>query len=108
MGRLFPVRFPPGDHSVGRAWRLGTVGHAIGCHGLEPLCDQRGERDRFGNLLRVTMPATADAIAAAAALLQGEADESLPVVWLEGCPYRASGSANARALLRPHSEDMFR
>lgn len=96
------------NDSIGRAWRLGTTGHAIGCHGLEPLWDLRGERDRFGNVLRVTLPATADAIAAAAALLQGEAAESLPAVWLTGCSYRSTSHAAATQLLRPADEDLFR
>ena len=96
------------NDSMGRAWRLGTTGHAIGVAGLDPLWNQVGERDLYGNELRVTEPATADGLAAAAALVQGEAAEGSPVVWVRGCP-RSSGEARSSlALLRPHSADMFR
>lgn len=96
------------NDSIGRAWRMGTVGHAIGVAGLDPLWNQVGERDLFGNELRVTEPATADGIAAAAALLQGEAAEGRPVIWVRGCPLAGSAGRGAKALLRPHATDMFR
>ena len=96
------------NDSMGRAWRLGTTGHAIGVAGLDPLWNQVGERDRYGNELRVTEPATADGLAAAAALVQGEAAEGNPVVWIRGCPRSSGEPRSSRALLRPHSADMFR
>ena len=96
------------NDSIGRPWRLGTTGQAIGCFGLGPLWDQRDSTDRHGNRLNSTMPATADAIAAAASLLQGEAAESLPVVWLSGYKYQPDENASAKQLLRPEDEDLFR
>lgn len=96
------------NDSMGRAWRLGTTGHAIGVAGLDPLWNQVGEHDLYGNELRVTEPATADGLAAAAALVQGEAAEGSPVVWIRGCPRSSGEPRSSRALLRPHSADMFR
>lgn len=96
------------NDSIGRAWRYGTVGHAIGCSGVMPLWNQVGEKDRFGNVLRVTEPATADAIAAAAALVQGEAAEGLPVVRVRDCPFLAVQNASARQLQRDAARDLFR
>lgn len=96
------------NDSIGRAWRMGTVGHAIGVAGLDPLWNQVGERDLYGNELRVTEPATADGIAAAAALLQGEAAEGRPAIWVGGCPLPGSAGRSAKTLLRPHAADMFR
>ena len=40
--------------SVGRAWRLGTVGLAIGAAGVPSLWDRRGEKDLSGRPLEVT------------------------------------------------------
>src|SRR5262249_20805733 len=40
--------------SVGRAWRLGTVGLAIGAAGVPALLDRRGEADLSGRPLEVT------------------------------------------------------
>lgn len=95
------------NDSVGRAWRNGTVGMAIGSAGLEPLYNQVGERDLFGNVLEVTEAAVADELAAAASLVQGQADEACPVVLARGARLRP-GLGGARALLRDRAMDMFR
>jgi coenzyme F420-0:L-glutamate ligase/coenzyme F420-1:gamma-L-glutamate ligase len=68
--------------------RMGTTGLAIAVSGFEPLKDERGHKDLFGNILRVTRRALADQIAAGVQLLMGEADERCPVVIV-----RASNSA---------------
>jgi len=95
------------NDSVGRAWRNGTVGMALGLAGLPGLLDLRGRPDRFGKKLLITQVGVADEIAAAASLLMGQADESCPVVHVRGLPYgRREGSG--RELLRPKDEDLFR
>ncbi len=96
------------NDSIGRAWRMGTVGHAIGLYGFAALWNQVGQADLYGNELRVTEPATADGIAAAAALVQGEAAEGRPVVWVRGCPVSSASTGSATALLRSQATDMFR
>src|SRR6185369_6891349 len=58
--------------SLGRAWRMGTVGTAIGSSGMKPLRDRRGETDLFGRELQATVIGVADEIAAAASLAIGE------------------------------------
>ena len=64
--------------SVGRAWRYGTTALAIGCAGIEPLHDQRGDVDMFDHVLEVTEVALVDQIAAAANMAMGEATEGVP------------------------------
>lgn len=109
LARHFGVSLPVIiNDSIGRAWRLGTVGHAIGCYGIDPLWNQVGQTDLMGNTLRVTEPATADALAAAASLMQGEASEGTPVVWVRDCPVKTTFPRPATALLRPLGQDMFR
>ncbi|MEP5568358.1 MAG: coenzyme F420-0:L-glutamate ligase [Halioglobus sp.] len=95
------------NDSAGRAWRNGTVGIAIGTAGLDPLFNQVGEQDIFGNVLEVTEPAVADELAAAASLVMGQAAEACPVVLVRGAnlPEFDGGSAS---LLRDRSMDMFR
>lgn len=93
--------------SVGRAWRYGTTGMAIGCAGLEPLWDQRGDTDMFGKVLEVTEVAVADQVASAANLAMGEARERTPAAIVRGLdtPRR---ERPATALVRARKEDMFR
>jgi coenzyme F420-0:L-glutamate ligase/coenzyme F420-1:gamma-L-glutamate ligase len=64
--------------------RMGTVGIAIGAAGLPSVVDDRGRKDLFGNVMRVTRRAIADNIASAAQLLMGETDEAIPVVIVRG------------------------
>ena len=95
------------NDSIGRAWRNGTVGTAIGVSGLPGLLDLRGTPDLFGRALRTTDLGLADEIAAAASLLMGQAGEGRPVVLVRGVPYRRR-EGTARELLRPKSLDFFR
>ena len=95
------------NDSMGRAWRNGTVGLAIGTAGLQPLHNQIGEQDIFGNVLEVTEPAVADELAAAASLVMGQAAQACPVVLARGAglPQAEVGSGE---LIRDKSTDMFR
>jgi len=95
------------NDSVGRAWRNGTVGTAIGLSGLPGLLDLRGTPDLFGRELRTTDLGLADEIAAAASLLMGQAGEGRPVVLVRGVSYERR-EGNVRELLRPKSLDFFR
>jgi coenzyme F420-0:L-glutamate ligase/coenzyme F420-1:gamma-L-glutamate ligase len=72
------------NDSAGRAWRNGTVGIAIGTAGFDPLFNQVGEQDLYGNILEVTEAAVADELAAAASFVMGQAAEACPVVLLRG------------------------
>lgn len=93
--------------SHGRAWRLGTVGVAIGLAGLPGLVDLRGETDMFGYQLRITQVAAADELAAAASLVMGQADERTPIVHVRGFPYPLREGSFAE-LPRPIELDLFR
>ena len=92
--------------SVGRAWRMGTTGMTLGCAGVEALQDLRGRTDMFGRILQVSEHAVADAIAAAAELIIGEADEATPVVIARGLEQGRS-EQNAKVLLRPEKTTCF-
>ena len=95
------------NDSVGRPWRMGTVGLAIGVSGMPGLVDLRGRRDLYGRPLQVSEVALADELAAAASLAMGQADEGRPMVLARGVPYsRREGSA--AELPRPAEQDLFR
>ncbi len=91
----------------GRPFRRGTIGFAIGVAGIVPLQDLRGRRDLYGRELRVTIAAVADALAAAAVSVMGEAGEGTPVVVIRGAAYER-GEGKARDLIRPPERDLFR
>jgi coenzyme F420-0:L-glutamate ligase/coenzyme F420-1:gamma-L-glutamate ligase len=90
----------------GRPFRLGAVGVAVGVAGMRPLLDLRGRRDLYGKELKATITSPADAIAAAAVALMGEADEGTPVVIVRGAIYER-GKGNARELIMPRERDLF-
>lgn len=97
--------------SIGRPWRLGTVGTAIGAAGLVALKDLRGRTDLFGRRLQVSEVAVADSLAAAAVLVMGEAAEGTPLVLVRGAGVGGSDEAEsqtARSQLRPRDQDLFR
>lgn len=93
--------------SVGRAWRRGTVGIAIGTSGVAPFLDLRGRSDRGHRTLVSSDIAPADSLAAAAVLVMGEAAESTPAALIRGAAGFA-GEAPAKAVLRAPHEDLFR
>jgi coenzyme F420-0:L-glutamate ligase / coenzyme F420-1:gamma-L-glutamate ligase len=92
--------------SFGRPFRLGTVGVAIGCAGLPPLWDRRGEKDLFGRTLEQTITALADQVAAVADLVAGQAAEGRPVVLVRGLAFDED-DRGASALLRSAAEDLY-
>ena len=119
--------------TMGRAWREGQTDAAIGAAGVDVITDLRGSVDTFGQLMKATMTAVADEIAAAADLIKGKTSQN-PVAVVRGLPElvrpsgtgsrnegsrnegsrndgaRNEGSRNdgARSLVRPAEQDMFR
>ena len=98
--------------SHNRAWRMGTIGSAIGCAGIQVLDDARGGVDIYGRTLQATLVSRADALASSATLMMGETTEKMPVVILRGLPPEQTLSDDptqtARLINRPLEEDMFR
>ncbi|WP_457613034.1 coenzyme F420-0:L-glutamate ligase [Methanocaldococcus sp.] len=93
--------------SVGRPFRKGAVGIAIGVSGIIALWDRKGEKDLFGRDLKTTEVAIADELASMANVVMGEADEGIPVVIIRGSgvPF---GQGKGKDLIRPKEEDIFR
>ena len=95
------------NDSVGRAWRMGTVGLAIGTSGIDPLWDRRGDKDLYDRTLEITEVGLADEISAAASLVMGQGDEGLPVIIVRGVEYRES-ERGISPVLRDKEFDLFR
>jgi coenzyme F420-0:L-glutamate ligase / coenzyme F420-1:gamma-L-glutamate ligase len=92
--------------SLGRPFRMGTVGAAIGVAGLPALWDRRGEPDLFGRELEMTITALADQIAAAADLVAGQANERRAFVHVRGLSFDV-GAHSAGELYRPAAQDLY-
>lgn len=92
--------------SLGRAWRLGTTGTAIGLAGLPALADLRGHADLFGRPLQSSELGLADEIAAAASLAMGQTAERTPLVLLRGLDLREH-AGHASDLVRAGDKDLF-
>ena len=95
----------------GRAFRIGAIGTAIGCSGINPLWVRVGEKDLYGRELETTEIATADELASAASLIMGQADEGIPVVIISGFSafnHLRKTDSDIRPLLRPKEFDVFR
>ncbi len=92
--------------SLGRPFRLGTVGAALGVAGLPALADHRGRVDLFGRVLEHTTTALADQVAAAADLVAGQGAEGRPVVRVRGLRW-APSDQGAGTLHRPVETDLY-
>ncbi|UCE16972.1 MAG: coenzyme F420-0:L-glutamate ligase [Candidatus Bathyarchaeota archaeon] len=91
----------------GRPLRKGEINIAIGVAGICPIRDRRGEKDLFGQVLRVKQTAIADELCSAAELVIGQANERIPVAIIRGYSYPRSEEAKATELTRPKEKDLF-
>jgi F420-0:gamma-glutamyl ligase len=64
--------------------RIGTIGVAIANAGFEATEDQRGNKDLFGRVLRVSFKAVSDSVATMAVAVMGEGNESIPAAVIRG------------------------
>jgi coenzyme F420-0:L-glutamate ligase/coenzyme F420-1:gamma-L-glutamate ligase len=95
--------------SFGRAWRQGQAEIAIGCAGINPLDDWRGQSDQRGRELTATVIALADQIAAASDLVRTKTD-GVPAVVVRGLEHHVTGDdgPGCAAQLRDAGDDLFR
>jgi coenzyme F420-0:L-glutamate ligase / coenzyme F420-1:gamma-L-glutamate ligase len=92
--------------TFGRPWRLGLINVAIGASGVPTLVDLRGTHDRHRKLLRSTILAVADELAAAAGLVMDKS-AGTPVIVIRGHRYNFVQDPAAR-IIRSAGEDLFR
>lgn len=92
--------------TFGRAFRMGIVNVALGVAGMPALLDYRGRVDDFGEIMRATVIAVADELAAAAELVMGKA-ERVPVAVVRGWRPEAP-PGTGRDLIRARELDLFR
>lgn len=64
--------------------RYGTTGIAVAAAGFQPVQDERGKADLFGNPMTVTQRGLADSLSACAQMVMGERDEATPFAIVRG------------------------
>ncbi|MDP3560589.1 MAG: coenzyme F420-0:L-glutamate ligase [Legionellaceae bacterium] len=94
------------NDSLGRPWRNGVVGVALGVSGVPALLDLRGQPDIFGRSLKTSTIGFADEIASAASLIMGQSNEKQPIIHIRGLRYTPA-NATIQELMRPEHKDLF-
>jgi coenzyme F420-0:L-glutamate ligase/coenzyme F420-1:gamma-L-glutamate ligase len=92
--------------TCGRPFRYGQRGVAIGWDGMPASRDWRGERDRDGHQLEVTVESIVDELAATANLVAGEGAGGVPVVVVRDWAFGAHDGSDA--LFRSPENDFVR
>ena len=90
----------------GRPFRYGQRGVAVGWAGMPAARDWRGETDRDGRELDVTVQAVVDELAATANLVTGEGSGGTPVVVVRGWEF--GDHAGSDELFRAAEDDLIR
>lgn len=73
--------------------RLGTTGVALSAAGFQPIQDERGQPDLFGNPMVVTQRGIADSLSVVAQTVMGERDEATPLALIRNAPVTLSDAA---------------
>jgi coenzyme F420-0:L-glutamate ligase/homotetrameric cytidine deaminase len=87
--------------------RLGCVGVALGCIGIEPVEDARGQKDLYGRPLMITRKAVADNLVSAAQIVMGEGDEGIPAAIIRNAPVRVEEGMKCEIPGIPPKECMY-
>ncbi len=95
--------------SLGRPFRQGTVGSAIGVAGVPAMVDFCGTGDLFGRAMQATVTALADQIAAAADLVAGQGREGRGIVHVRGVFWQPGDGdgTSAKDLQRSPEQDLY-
>jgi len=88
--------------------RVGTIGVAIACSGIEPVLDRRATTDLDGNVLKVTFQATADNLASIANHKMGEGDETMPLAIIRNSDAKITDrKINPKEMAISHDECLY-
>ena len=88
--------------------RVGTIGIAIACSGIEPVLDRRATTDLDDNVLKVTFQATADNLASIANHKMGEGDETIPLAIIINSDAKITDrKINSKEMAVSHDECLY-
>lgn len=87
--------------------RAGVIAGAVAYAGFKGVRDERGKPDLFGKKLEVTFINAADALASAAALEMGEADERRPLALITQAPVDFVDTVPENEIKYPMKDDLY-
>lgn len=90
----------------GRTFRTGACGVAVGASGLNMLKSYIGKPDLANRIMRSSVEAQGDELAAAATLIMGQGDEGRPIAIIRGIS-ECLGNQSAKEMVRPPENDIF-
>ncbi len=93
--------------SMGRAFRKGCIGQAIGSSNINLLINLEGKKDLYQNKIKTTKIALCDQICAAANLIMGEANEKTPIAIVKGLNYPKKDVSISKIFYK-NQNDLFR
>lgn len=89
-----------------RPRRIGVTAFTLTACGIDPLQSEVGKQDLFGRELRVTVEAVGDQLATAAAMIMGNANQSIPAVIVRDHGFPSSDFCGWVDGIEP-TEDLF-
>lgn len=92
--------------SFGRPWRLGITNVALGCSGLNPMLDHRGQLDPNGLEMKATVMAVADTLAAGTELVVGKT-RGYGAAIVRGYDYQTDLDQGVQNTIRPWENCFF-
>ncbi len=87
--------------------RRGTTAVAIGIAGMEPIIDERGNKDLYGYTMSISSRAIADNVANCTNLVMGETDEQIPFAVARGIEYKQSTDMTMLTALMPEDQCLY-
>lgn len=87
--------------------RRGTTAVAIGLSGMEPIIDDRGNKDLYGYTMTISTRAIADNVANCTNLVMGETDEQTPFALARGIQFIASKEHTMFSALMPEDQCLY-
>ncbi len=87
--------------------RRGAMAVAIGIAGMEPVIDERGNKDLYGYVMTISTRATADNIASSTSLVMGETNERIPFAVVRGVNYIAAENQTMLSTNMPEDQCLY-
>ncbi|MHA2401720.1 MAG: coenzyme F420-0:L-glutamate ligase, partial [Candidatus Kariarchaeaceae archaeon] len=87
--------------------RKGTTAVTLGVAGMNPIIDERGKEDLYGEKMVITTRAIADSVATAVNMIMGETNEQSPFGIMRGIEYERADDVSMFSALMPEDQCLY-